>query len=205
MIVVVDHGMGNLQSVVRALSRVGGRPIVSSRVEDIERADKIVLPGVGSLLHGMEKLKRDHLLPALSRKVLTDGAPILGICLGQQMFGKWSEEGNAEGLGWVDGFSRRLRFDPSQPLRKIPHIGWNTVRFRPDCPLFQGVPADACFYFAHSYYLSCEDAENVAGTTEYGSTFVSAIHKGRIFGTQFHPEKSQANGLLVLRNFVHNC
>ena len=196
---MIDCGIGNLQSVVRALQRVGGIATASSSVADVRAAERIVLPGVGSLAQGMEHLTRHGLLPVLSEKVLEDGTPVLGICLGLQMLTAGSEEGNAVGLGWIDGYTRRIRGDARL---KIPHIGWNTLALRRECPLFEGVPADACFYFAHSYSVTCTDPATVVATTRYGSDFVSAIQRGNIFGIQFHPEKSQAHGLAVLQNFV---
>jgi glutamine amidotransferase len=201
-IVVIDCGMGNLQSIVRALQRVGGNAVASSSIADVTAAEKIVLPGVGSLAQGMENLARHGLLPVLSKKILEGGAPVLGICLGHQMLTAWSEEGHAAGLGWIDGYTRRIHDAPPGTRLKIPHIGWNTLTLRKDCPLFKGIPADACFYFAHSYCVSCNDPAAVVATTHYGSDFVSAVQKGNIFGTQFHPEKSQAHGLAVLQNFV---
>jgi glutamine amidotransferase len=202
VIVVVDCGMGNLQSVVRALQRVGGDVVASSDVEAIEAADKIVLPGVGSLAQGMDNLARRHLLPLLAHKVLTMHTPVLGICLGHQMLVRWGEEGAVPALGWIDGVSQNLRGGAAEPGLKVPHLGWNTLTVLRECPLLRGVPLDACFYFAHSYGVLCNDRSAIAATTRYGSDFVSVLHREHIFGTQFHPEKSQANGLTVLRNFV---
>jgi glutamine amidotransferase len=202
VIVVVDCGMGNLQSVVRALQRVGADVVVSSAVEVVEAADKIVLPGVGSLAQGMDSLARRRLLPVLTHKVVATHTPVLGICLGHQMLVHWGEEGAAPALGWIDGASQHLRGSAAEPGLKVPHLGWNTLTVRRDCPLLRGVAADACFYFAHSYGVQCNDRSAIAATTHYGSDFVSVLHREHIFGTQFHPEKSQANGLTVLRNFV---
>jgi glutamine amidotransferase len=202
VIVVVDCGMGNLQSVVRALQHVGADVTVSSASAAVEAADQIVLPGVGSLAQGMGTLVRNGLLPALNRKVIDARTPVLGICLGHQMLLSWSEEGEAPGLGWIDGTAQRIHGTAAEPRLKVPHMGWNTLTVVRECPLLRGLPPDACFYFAHSYCVRCNDPSAIAATTRYGGDFVSVLHRGNIFGTQFHPEKSQANGLTVLRNFV---
>ena len=202
MIVILDYGMGNLQSVSRAFAKIGVQATISSNREVIELADKVVLPGVGSFSKGMENLEQDGLLPILNHKVMEQGTPVLGICLGFQMFTKHSDEGNVAGLGWINGRTTRISFDKPDPRLKIPHIGWNTLNLQNHCPLFVGIPSKACFYFAHSYCVSCEDDEVVAATTHYGDEFVTAVRKKNIFGTQFHPEKSHANGIAVLRNFL---
>jgi glutamine amidotransferase len=202
VIVVIDCGMGNLGSVVRALRRVGADAAASSAADDVAAAEKIVLPGVGSLAQGMANLRRHQLLPVLARRVLDERTPVLGICLGLQMLTAWSEEGNAPGLGWIDGQTRRLRCEPPDARLKVPHLGWNTLRVERPCLLLDGLSEEACFYFAHSYGVSCADPAVVAATTHYGCDFVSVVHRDNIFATQFHPEKSQANGLTVLSNFV---
>ncbi len=202
MIVIIDCGMGNLQSVVRAFERIGAAARASSAIADVEAAQRLVLPGVGSLAHGMEALRAHGLLPLLRQQVLERRIPVLGICVGHQMLTRMSEEGNCDGLGWVDGETTRFRFAAPQPVLKVPHLGWNTLRRRRDCALLDGIPEDACFYFAHSYKVTCDDAATVAATADYGGEFVAVLHRDNIFGTQFHPEKSQAHGLRVLRNFV---
>jgi glutamine amidotransferase len=202
VIVVIDCGMGNLQSVVRALRRVGADAQASSAIGEVEAADKIVLPGVGSFAAGMGHLRRNQLLPVLARRVLEERTPVLGICLGHQMLTRWSAEGGSAGLGWIDGETRRFGSDPVIAELKVPHMGWNTLDVERPSPLLEGLSTDACFYFAHSYYVTCSNRAAVAATTRYGIDFVSVLHRENIFGTQFHPEKSQANGLTLLRNFV---
>ncbi len=202
MIVVVDSGTGNLQSVLRGLSRAGADATVSVAVSDVEKADKIVLPGVGSAAAAMSTLSRLNLIEPLRRKVVEGGTPVLGICLGMQLFTRSSEEGGTAGLGWIDMETIRI---PSGTLRngvKVPHLGWNTVDVLQRSPLFDDIPADACFYFAHSYCVRCDDRAVVAAETTYGVRFAAAVQQRNIFGVQFHPEKSHANGLQVLRNFV---
>ena len=203
MIVVVDCGMGNLQSVVRGLEKAGGTVIVSSGIDDVAAADKIVLPGVGSFRHGMQNLERGGLRHVLTRKVREEGTPLLGICLGHQMLTAFSEEGTVEGLGWIDGNTTRLPAQTEDGPLRVPHLGWNTLHVRNDCSLLNDIPEEACFYFAHSYSVACNDDRTVVATTEYGRSFVSIVQNDNIFGVQFHPEKSHANGITVLRNFLN--
>jgi len=137
----------------------------------------------------------------LNRKVLEEHTPILGICLGMQLFTKHSEEGDAAGLGWIDADSRRFRFDAGSGLR-VPHVGWNTIQRRQPSALLEGVPSDQQFYFVHSYHVVCRDPDDVLTTTWYGHDFVSAVHRGNILGVQFHPEKSHEEGMRLIANFI---
>ncbi len=202
MIVIIDYGIGNLQSVQRAFQRIGADTAISSKPEDLLAAEKIVLPGVGSFVEGMENLRCYGLLPVLKHKVREQGTPFLGICLGFQMLTNRSEEGDAEGLGWIDAETKRFRFEGPGGQYRIPHMGWNDLSARRENPLLNGLSGASCFYFAHSYYVTCHDQSAILATTQYGREFVTVIQKDNIFGTQFHPEKSQANGLSVLKNFV---
>lgn len=202
MIVIIDHGIGNLQSVKRAFDKIGAPAMISSLPEELEAAERIVLPGVGSFAEGMDNLRRCGMLPVLNRKVHEQGTPVLGICLGFQMLTHRSDEGDAAGLGWIDGETHQIQFEQPNPRLKVPHMGWNTLTHHNGCQLLKGLTTEACFYFAHSYRVSCNDESAIAATTHYGCDFVSVAQKKNIFGTQFHPEKSQANGLTVLKNFV---
>ena len=202
MIVVVDYGMGNLRSVSKALERVGAAVRVSDQARDVAEADKLIVPGVGAFDMAMEELRRRHLVEPITQAVAS-GVPYLGICLGLQMLFEFSEEGQAAGLGVLPG--RVKRFTVAPPL-KVPHMGWNRVR-RPtgaagDCPLLAGVPDDSFFYFVHSYYADPSDRSAMALETDYGRPFTSMIWRERLFATQFHPEKSQEEGLKLLENFV---
>jgi glutamine amidotransferase len=203
MIAIVDYGIGTLDSVARALHKVGAEAVITTDPAELERADGIVLPGVGSFDQAMNTLREHGLLPVLERRVVAEKTPVLGICLGMQMFARRSEEGVAEGLGWLDAESVRFAHDTSQ--FKIPHLGWNDVQRLHESPLFQGIREDAPFYFAHSYHVVCRVQDDVLARTDYGTPFVSAIERGNIFGTQFHPEKSHANGVCVVHNFVERC
>lgn len=200
MLVIIDYGMGNLRSVEKAFKRINASPIVSSKIEDIEKATKLVLPGVGFFKAGMDRLRELGLIEVLNRKVLEDKTPILGICLGMQLFTSHSEEGDVEGLNWIP--SKTIAFNLK--TYKVPHMGWNTLNLNQENPLFKGVDLDETYYFVHSYYVKCENLENVLCTTEYEIDFHSCIVKDNIVGVQFHPEKSHKAGLKLLENFIAN-
>lgn len=198
MIVIVDYGMGNLRSVQKGFERIGSNALVSRDIKDIESADKLVLPGVGAFPECMKNLTHLGLVrPILD--FLGSGKPFLGICLGLQLLFDESEEfGLNEGLkvipGKVKAFSRGMGL-------KIPHMGWNQVIFKKDVPIFEGIANGSFFYFVHSYFVEPALKSDIATETEYGVTFTSSIARNNIFALQFHPEKSQENGLKVLRNF----
>lgn len=191
MIAVVDLKMGNLGSVVKAFRRLGASVDIVSKPSEIKLADKIVLPGVGHFSEGAKNL--EPLKKALNKKAFIDRVPILGICLGMQLLGNSSEEGNGVGLGWIEG--KNIRF---KTRLKIPHMGWNSAKVVKKSPLF--IPGN--YYFAHSYHLACKDT-NILMTTKYGVNFVSAVQNGNIYGVQFHPEKSHKQGLLLLKKFLN--
>ncbi len=196
-IVIVDYGMGNLRSVEKAFEKAGARVHVSSRPGDVKRADKVVLPGVGAFGHAMRELKlRDLVEPVLEK--IGEGAPFLGLCLGLQLLFDSSEEAREKGLGVLPG--KVLRFRGSM---KIPHMGWNQLtRTQKNNPLFKGSREGDYFYFVHSYYAAPKEKSICAATTDYGIQFCSAVWKENVFATQFHPEKSQAAGQVLIKNFV---
>jgi imidazole glycerol-phosphate synthase subunit HisH len=187
--------------VCRALNRIGPESKLSAAVEDLQCADKIVLPGVGHFGRAMAELNVRGLCDALNEAVLEKRKPVLGICLGMELMARRSEEGDAEGLGWLDAKAVKFRFDDRQRY-KVPHMGWNTLSPKQDSLLLKGISDKSEFYFAHSYYLKLDDTANAAANTSYGNVFPSAIERDNIFGVQFHPEKSHAAGLQILRNFV---
>lgn len=196
-IVVVDYGMGNLRSVEKAFEKAGARVLVSAKPSDVRNADKLVLPGVGSFGHAMRELKARRLVEPILEKI-DEGAPYLGLCLGLQLLFESSEEARDKGLGVLPG--KVLRFKGSL---KIPHMGWNKLDIRmKNNPLFKGTAAEDHFYFVHSYYAKLEDRSALAATTDYGVDFCSAVWKDNVFATQFHPEKSQTAGQVLIRNFA---
>ncbi len=196
VIAIVNYGVGNLKSVKRSLERLGATPLITLNVKDIVEADAIILPGVGSFKSAMEGLKPiiDDLLQAIR-----SGKPILGICLGLQLYFEWSEEGGGiKGLGLIEGHVDKL---PDNV--KVPHMGWNTIEIEAQSPLIEGVSDKSYVYFVHSYKVNPKNREHVIATTSYGVKFPSIIEaKPLIFGTQFHPEKSGKIGLTMLKNFI---
>jgi glutamine amidotransferase len=200
-IAVVDYGMGNRRSVEKALARVGASPAITADHEEIRRADGLVVPGVGAFPRAMENLRRLG-LDELLRERVAEGVPLLGVCLGMQLLFEGSDElGGAEGLGLLLGRVRQL----DTGGRKLPHIGWNLVSFRRPSAIADGLPAAAPFYHVHSYAPAPLREEDVVGTSEYGETFVSVVDRPPMFGVQFHPEKSSAHGLRLLRSFTAVC
>jgi len=204
MIVVVDYKMGNPGSVMNMLKRIGANVILSSDTGDIERAEKLILPGVGAFDTGINNLSELGLISILNRKALRDKTPILGICLGMQLMTSRSEEGSLPGLGWIDAETIRFRFDSNEGIKsKIPHMGWNTVEIVHKHYLFDDMYPETRFYFVHSYYVRTNNDEDVLAKSFYGHQFVSAIARANIAGVQFHPEKSHKFGMKLLANFAH--
>ena len=197
MICIVDYGAGNLRSVQKALEHLGADAFVSSSARDIENADKIILPGVGAFGKAVAAIDHLSLRKSLVHSI-QQNKPFLGICLGLQLLFQTSEENpEAKGLsvlaGHVVRFPRNL---------KVPHLGWNVLQQNSECPLWQGIPKESYFYFAHSYYVLPEEVSLTVGTSDYSFSFPVAIRKENLFGLQFHPEKSQKWGLQILHNFI---
>jgi imidazole glycerol-phosphate synthase subunit HisH len=200
-IIIIDYGMGNIRSVLNKIHRAGHNAEVSYQHEMIEKADKLILPGVGHFSNGMKRLKERNLLEILNRRVLTDKIPILGICLGMQLLTLHSEEGDVNGLGWID--AETIRFRINDIRHKVPHMGWNSIEQKKESRLLNGIPDSSYFYFVHSYHVKCNKAEDILTTSNYVYDFVSAVEKENIFGTQFHPEKSHGTGERMLNNFLN--
>ncbi len=201
-VAIIDYGMGNLRSVEKAFHKVGlDGAFVTDDPAAVASADKAVLPGDGAFDSTLLSLRRSG-TDKIVREFIASGRPFLGICVGMQVLMTSSEEGDpdARGLNIVPGRVRRF---PSQPGLKIPQIGWNTLLFSPDSPLGADLPGqDPMAYFLHSYYCAPDDPGDIAATTEYGALFCSALHRGNVWATQFHPEKSGPVGLAILRNFA---
>jgi len=213
MIAVIDYGMGNLRSVQKALEVSGAKTIVTSKPADLERAERIVFPGVGSFGEAMAELKRRGLKKPI-KEAIAGGKPFLGLCLGLQLLFERSDEApGIKGLCVLKGEVKRFSFKGQGSrvrgqVLKIPHMGWNTINLYPvPCTLYpeilKGVPDGAYMYFVHSYYVKPKDESVILTTTDYGGKFVSGIHKDNIYGLQFHPEKSQGLGLKILKNFIN--
>jgi imidazole glycerol-phosphate synthase subunit HisH len=197
---IVDYGAGNLRSVVHAVTTASTIEYRLVRVpQDLHGISKLILPGVGAFCAGMAALRANNLVEPL-QEMLHDGTPYLGICLGMQfLFTASDEMEGCEGLGVIPG--RVVRF-PSEDGRRVPHIGWNAVHYQNPSPLWAGIADESDWYFVHSYYCVPDDAGFVAGTTQYPAPFTSSIWRDNLFGVQFHPEKSQAVGLRLIRNFL---
>ncbi|MCI9593828.1 MAG: imidazole glycerol phosphate synthase subunit HisH [Lachnospiraceae bacterium] len=199
MIAIIDYDAGNLRSVEKALLALGEKAVVSRDRETILRADKVILPGVGSFGDAMGRLVQYELVEVI-HQVVEQGTPFLGICLGMQLMFLQSEE--SEGIRGLGIFPGRILRIPALPGVKIPHMGWNSLVIRSDSSLFQGITSGDYVYFVHSYYLKAEDEGIVAASTEYSTHIHAAVEKGNVFGCQFHPEKSGETGLRILQNFI---
>ena len=200
MLVIVDYGMGNLRSVQKALETIGVSATVSNRPADIEGARALILPGVGAFDGAIQTI-RNLSLEAPLKEAIAAGKPYLGICLGLQLLFESSEEGSEAGLGILKGGVPRFKFAHGSP-HKVPHMGWNRVKFQTPSPLFKGIQDNTRFYFVHSFYAAPSDGAVVSGSTHYGSPFCSSVWNKNIVATQFHPEKSGPAGLQMLKNFV---
>jgi len=204
MIAVIDYGLGNIHSVLGAVEKVGGEAVSTRDLDELTRASKLILPGVGAFGDGMECMRRWGLVEPLTRLVMEERKPILGICLGCQLMSKESfEYGHHRGLGWLD--ASVVRLEPRESSLRVPHVGWDELRQIRPSRLFEGVPPDALVYYTHSYHLKCHDPGIATGECDYAEKLTAAVERENVFGTQFHPEKSQIHGLRILRNFLELC
>ena len=200
-VLVIDYGMGNTDSVIRAVEECGGNPILSNSKSDFEIASHIILPGVGAFQTGIKHIHDIGIIPILEEQVFKHRIPFLGICLGMHLLAdKGFENGETSGLGWIKG--RVEKFEKTENDQKIPHIGWNEVHFEKKTSIFEGLQSVKDFYFVHSYHFIVNNPSHIIATTPYCGGFVSAVKKNNIFGVQFHPEKSQKMGFAVLKNFL---
>lgn len=198
-IAIVDYGMANLRSVQKAFERVGAAAEITSDPAVVAKADKVVLPGVGAFRDAIARLRESGLADPIVTHI-DRGRPFLGICLGLQLlFTRSHEDGLHEGLNVLPG--EVVRF-PKVPGLKVPHMGWNHLQLRGDCPLFRGLPEESAVYFVHSYYAAPVDLGLASATADYPGPFTAAVWRDNLYATQFHPEKSQAVGLTMLKNFA---
>jgi glutamine amidotransferase len=205
MIALLDYDSGNIRSVEKALRHVGAEVVRTRTVDGLNDATGLVLPGVGAFDDCLQAMERQHLVEFV-RRWIHDDRPFLGICVGYQALFERSEEfqSRAPGLGVFPGAVVQFKPTAQEPHLKIPQIGWNQIQIaQPDCPLYHGISEGAYFYFVHSFYPTPTDSSIVATWTDYGQTYASSVRRGNVYATQFHPEKSQDNGLKLLHNFVH--
>lgn len=197
MIAIIDYGMGNLFSVEKAFVKLGAEVVVTSKPEIILAADKVILPGVGAFGDCMANLREYKLINAI-HEVVSKGTPFLAICLGLQLLFEGSEEDpDVKGLGIFPGMVRKI----IAPTLKIPHMGWNSLEFSGNSPLFANLPQESFVYFVHSYHAVPEDSSLITAVTNYGSSVTAAVGRGNVQAVQFHPEKSSSTGLTMLANF----
>lgn len=204
MIALVDYGLGNIQAFANIYRRLGIEAWAARTAEDLRRASRIILPGVGAFDWAMNRLQESGLREALDEQVLEAKKPVLGICVGMQMMARSSEEGVLPGLGWIG--ATVVKFDTAafKSETHLPHMGWNDTLPNSTDTLFAGLDAPR-YYFLHSYFMQPDRAENILATTHYGAPFAAAARSGNVYGTQFHPEKSHQWGVQLLRNFAELC
>ncbi|MBR4341494.1 MAG: imidazole glycerol phosphate synthase subunit HisH [Lachnospiraceae bacterium] len=203
MIAILDYGLGNLGSIANMLKVIGEKSKITGNKEDILKSDGIILPGVGAFDAGMTKLN-DTGLTDVIKDYAASGKPVLGICLGMQLLGERSEEGNMTGLKLIPFECKRFHFSDEMGL-KIPHMGWDIVEIKKDHPLVRNLTGTQRYYFVHSYHAVCENSNNILMSCDYGYEFAASVVSGNIIGVQFHPEKSHDFGMALLTNFVQMC
>ena len=201
MIVIVDYGSGNISAIANCFRKRRIPHQISHDYNVIEQSDGLVLAGVGSFDQTIKLLKNKGLYNVLNDQVIGKGKKVLGVCVGMQVMGDGSEEGDMEGFGWISGYVQKVVVDPeSKP--SLPHMGWNSIAHSGSEALLKNINNDVGFYFLHSYYFNASNTDHVIASVEYGETFPCAVRKGNVYGTQFHPEKSHFNGVQVLQNFA---
>lgn len=202
MIAIVDYGLGNIAAFANVYNKANIEIIVAKTADELKGATKLILPGVGHFDHAMDLLQKSGMRDTLDKLVLDDKVPVVGICVGMQILARSSEEGSLPGLGWVGGDVKAFKSWDAAKNVALPHMGWNDVRPHAPSPLFKGLETDARFYFLHSYYFSCDRADDVLATCDYGAEFCCAVRHKNIHGVQFHPEKSHSFGTRLLKNFA---
>lgn len=204
MLIILNYGAGNLASIGNMLKKIGVDARISSDEEEIVKAKKLILPGVGAFDTCAEKLQHSGLLPVVNKKVLEEKIPVLGVCVGMQLLAEGSEEGVLPGLGWVKGRIIKFKQEQLPAGLKVPHMGWADVRLNKPSKLFENMYDEPRFYFVHSYHVRLNDPADALVYADYGYTFIAGIEHDNIMGVQFHPEKSHKFGMKLLANFVTN-
>jgi len=201
MIGIIDYGLGNISAFANVFNRINQSFALARTAEDVHAATKLILPGVGSFDHAMHRLEDSGMYEALNDKVIGEKTPVLGVCVGMQMMARVSEEGTRPGLGWIDGEVKKFVESADHAVR-VPHMGWNNASPTRAHGLLDGLDSESRFYFLHSFYFEAHQPEDVLATTEYDGRFTCAVAREKIFGVQFHPEKSHRWGSRLLENFA---
>jgi glutamine amidotransferase len=202
MISIVDYGVGNIQAIANIYKRLNIPVRIASTAGELADAESVILPGVGSFDWAMARLNNSGMRPTLDDLVVSNGRPVLGICVGMQMMAKRSDEGSLQGLGWIDAEVKKFDRAAHSQRAHLPHMGWNDVEPRCQETLFKDIGATGRFYFLHSYYFAPKDQNAILAVTDYGGPFASSVRVGNIYGVQFHPEKSHQWGIQLLKNFA---
>jgi len=203
MIGIIDYGSGNVHAIANIYKQLNIEYIVSNNLEELDSADKFILPGVGDFDDTMEQLRNKNLIDFLNNQVLVLKKPIVGVCVGMQIMAKSSEEGQTPGFGWIDATVKQLDSSKLAIKPYLPHLGWNQSIPVIEHPLFMGINEERGFYFLHSYYMDCNSSSDIISHTFYGESFCSVVQHENVYGIQFHPEKSHENGLLIFKNFAN--
>jgi glutamine amidotransferase len=202
MIAIINYGSGNVQAIANIYSRLNISYVISNNITELQKADKLILPGVGAFDEVMRQLNHSGLREGLDELVLVQKKPVMGICVGMQILGSKSEEGNLEGLGWIPGSIKKIDITNIKHKPHIPHMGWNAIKPVKASAILQHLNEEKGFYFLHSYCFHCDDQADVLAWTDYGENIQSAICKNNTYGMQFHPEKSHTNGITIFKNFA---
>lgn len=202
MITIVDYGLGNIRAFQNVYERLNIPVKVARKAEDLKGTEKIILPGVGAFDYAMSQLNASGMREELEKQVLFNKVPVVGICVGMQMLARSSDEGVLPGLGWIDGEVKKFDESTIAFKTRLPHMGWNTIKPISTNPILTGLEDGSRFYFLHSYFFLPDHPQSIISQTEYGIKYASAVNRMNIYGIQFHPEKSHANGVMVLRNFA---
>lgn len=202
MITIIDYGLGNIRAFRNVYERLNIKTKLATTAYDVKDASKIILPGVGSFDHAMTLLNNSGMRDELDKQVLENKVPVIGICLGMQIMAKSSDEGKLPGLGWFDAEVKLFDAKNLTFKTQYPHMGWNTMKPVKESPVLTNLNEGSRFYFLHSYYVICNNQEDILTETTYGITYASAINKNNIYGIQYHPEKSHSNGVQLLKNFA---